>query len=170
MRNSSKRPFFLNRWIDTSADVGGVIGAVCLLTVSFIVTYEVCMRYLFKSPTTWVAELSVYLCMGIGLLGAAYALKSDSHFTIDIFVDRLKPENRRRIKILTNLMGFAYSCVFVYKGIEMVKFSYDMEDISTGMLETPLWIPQLLIPIGGLLLASQFINKLTGEFGKQASG
>lgn len=169
MLNSSKRPFLFNRWIDTSADVGGVIGAVCLLIVALIVTFEVFMRYLFKAPTTWVAEMSVYLCMAIGLLGAAYALKSDSHFTIDIFIDRLRPRNRRRMKILTHLMGLAYAFVFVYKGIEMVKFSYEMEDLSTGMLETPLWIPGLLVPIGGLLLVLQFINKLTDEFSKQIS-
>ena len=167
MQHSPKRPVFFHRWIDTSADVGGVVGAVCLLLVALIVTFEVFMRYVFKAPTTWVAELSVYLCMAIGLLGAAYALKSDSHFTIDIFIDRLRPVNQRRMKILTNLMGLAYAFVFVHKGVEMVKFSYEMEDRSTGMLETPLWIPELLIPIGGLLLVLQFINKLMDEFRKQ---
>lgn len=166
MQDSSQKRFFFNRWIDTSSNVGGVIAAICLLMVALIITFEVFMRYLFKSPTTWVAEMSIYLCMAIGLLGAAYALKSDGHFTIDIFIDRLGPENRKRMKIITNLMGLAYSFVFVYKGVEMVKFSYEMEDISTGMLATPLWIPGLLIPTGGLLLTLQFINKLTDEFTK----
>jgi TRAP-type mannitol/chloroaromatic compound transport system permease small subunit len=48
--------------------------------------------------------------------------------------------------------------------MEMVKFAYDIEDVSTGMLAAPLWIPWLLVPVGGLLLTLQFINKLADDF------
>jgi len=166
METPVKKKFSISRWIDYSSDTGGVIAAVCLMGVTCIVALEVVMRYIFNSPTTWVSEMSVYLCMAIGLLGAAYALKNDSHFSITIVIDRLTAKNRRRMKIVTHLMGLAYSAVFVYKGAAMSWFSYDIEDVSTGLLEVPLWIPWLLVPIGGLLLSLQFINKLADEIKK----
>ncbi len=156
------------KWINQSSYLGGVIAAVCLMTLAIIITYEAIMRYLFNAPTTWVKEISICLSIAIGFLGAAYCLKQDGHFSITIVVDKLKPKNKKALKILTNLMGLLYSIIFVYKGIEMVKFSYDMEDVSSGLLEFPLWIPELLLPCGGLLLALQFVNKLNGEFSSPA--
>ena len=164
MESQPPKKFFLFRFIDFTSDVGGVASAICLLAATLIITYEVFVRYLFSAPTTWVAEISIYLCMALGLLGAAYALKNNSHFSITIVVDRLTAKNRRRLKIFTNLMGIAYSIVFIVKGAEMAKFAWDIKDASTGVLQFPLWIPWSLVPLGGLLLTLQFINKLAEEF------
>jgi C4-dicarboxylate transporter, DctQ subunit len=163
MQTPPDRRFFIFRWIDAISVAGGNVAAVCMLAVTLIITYEVFARYLFSAPTTWVAEISIYLWMALGLLGAAYALKNNTHFSITIVVDRLSAKNRRRLKILTHTMGIAYSLVFLLKGAEMVKFSYDLKDASTGLLQFPLWIPWTLVPLSGLLLTLQFINKLAEE-------
>ena len=164
METPGKRRFFLFRWIDYSSELSGVFGSICLLAVTLIIVYEVFMRYLFNSPTTWVGEMSIYLSMGIGFMGLAYALKDDGHFSIVLLVDRLTPKNRLRLKVFTDFVAMLYCCVFIYKGISMVHFSYIFDDVSTGMMETPLWIPGSLVPLGGLLLALQFVNKLADDF------
>lgn len=163
METANKKKFIIFRWIDSLCVLFGAVGAICLLVTTLIVVLEVFLRYVLNSPTTWVSETSIYLTMAVGLLAAAYALKENMHISITNLTERLSAQNRRRMKILTHLMGIAYSAVFVAKGIEMVKFSYEMEDISTGLMETPLWIPNMFIPIGGLLLLLQFINKLADE-------
>lgn len=160
----NKKKFFIFRWIDYLCVFFGAVGAVCLLVTTLIVVLEVIMRYIFHKPTIWVAETSIYLTMAVGLLTAAFALKENMHFGMTFLSDRLSAGKQRILRVVTHLMGIAYSSVFVVKGIEMVKFSYEFEDISTGLLETPLWIPNLLIPIAGLLLVLQFINKLAEEF------
>jgi C4-dicarboxylate transporter, DctQ subunit len=158
----TKKPLVF-RWIDYACDFGGIFAAVCLLAVTLIITYEVFMRYLFNAPTTWVQEMSIYLCIAIGFMAAAYALKNNSHFSVTLLVDRMTAKNRRRMKIFTCLLGMAYSIIFVLKGYENMKFAYDIGDTSTGLLRAPLWIPWLLVPIGGLLLTLQFINKIAEE-------
>ncbi len=163
METKPKQEFILTRWIDRSSMAGGIIGAFCLLIISVIITYEALMRYAFNAPTTWVKEISIYLCIAIGFLAAANTLKQDGHFSITVLVDKLKPKNRRILKTITILMGILYSGVFVYKGVDMVMFSYEIEEVSSSLLEVPLWIPQLFLPIGAFLLLLQFINKLTTE-------
>ncbi|MBU1168881.1 MAG: TRAP transporter small permease [Proteobacteria bacterium] len=163
METPAKRKFFLFRWIDYSSQVGGILASICLLGVTAIIVYEVIARYLFNAPTTWVGEMSIYLCMAIGFLGLAFGLKSDSHFSISIVTNRLVPKKRILLKIFTDFVGFLYSATFVYKGIEMAKFAYDIEDVSSGMMQVPLWMPWSLVPIGGFLLSLQFINKLAED-------
>jgi len=159
-----KRKNVIMRWIDYTSDTAGVIGAVCMIVLTVIIVFEVIMRYLFNSPTTWVGEMSIYLSMGIGFMALAYALKNDGHFPITYLTDRLTPNTRNRLKVFTDFVGFLYSTTFIFKGYEMAKFAYDMEDVSSGMMEVPLWIPWMLVPLGGLLLAMQFINKLADDF------
>lgn len=163
MGDSSKQKFIVFRWIDATSQAGGILAGICLLILSAIIVFEVFMRYVFNAPTTWVGEISIYLCMAIGFLALAYGLQTNSHFAITNITDRLTPKNRTRLKVFTDFVGFLYSTTFIYKGIEMAKFAYDMEDVSSGMLSIPLWLPWSLVPIGGLLLALQFINKLAED-------
>lgn len=162
--NQKKRSFFLTRWIDYLSDFGGYIAAACLLALALMIGYEVSIRYFTGRPTTWVLEVSVYLSMAVGFLGAAYALKRDSHFSITLFVDRLTENKKRILRIFTNIICIGYSITFIIKGLEMAYVSYVINDVSTGLLAVPLWIPGLLLPIGGLLLALQFFNKLLDQF------
>lgn len=148
------------RIINRLSDIAGIVSACCLLSVSLIVVYEVFMRYAFNSPTTWVGEMSVYLIMATGMLAASYTLRNNSHFTITILTDRLSSANQRRLRVVTDIAGALYCSVFVFKGMELVRFSYEMEDVSSGLLEAPLWVPNLLIPVGGVLLTLQFLNRI----------
>ncbi len=154
---------FLFRWIDTASATGGNIASACMIAVTCIIVFEVIMRYCFNSPTVWVGEMSIYLCMGVGFLSLAYGLKHNVHFSITFLTDRLTDKTRIRLKIFTDFIGMLYSSVFIHKGIEQAWFAYEMEDISSGMMETPLWIPWSFVPIGGFLLTLQFINKLAED-------
>ncbi len=151
------------RWIDSACDLGGIIAAICLAFVTLSICYDVFMRYFFSAPTVWVQEMSIYLCIAIGYLACGYALKNDSHFSITLLVDRMTVANRRRMKIFTHFAGIAYSAVFVIKGYENARFAYDIGDTSSGLMATPLWIPWMLVPIGGLLLGLQFLKKMIEE-------
>ena len=49
--------------------------------------------------------------------------------------------------------------------------SWDFNDISTGNDATPLWIPQLAMAVGGLVLAVAFVDALIEEWrGRRARG
>lgn len=167
METQQQKEFLIQRIINLLSQVGGVMGAICLLVVSVIITYEAFMRYFFNAPTIWVKEISIYLCIAIGFLAAAYTLQKDSHFAITIFVDRLSRTHRRRLRIVTHLIGIIYTSALVYKGIHLVTFSYEMSDVSTSLLEVPLWIPKMLVPVGCSILTLQFVNKLIEEIAQR---
>lgn len=165
METPAKKRFFLFRLIDSICQIGAYISAFLLWVVAVIVTYEVVMRYCFNAPTTWVSESSVYLWIAVGLLGAANTLKNDGHFGITIVVDALSAKNRKRLQVTTKIVGMLYSASFVYYGAQQTYLAYVLEDVSTGLMATPLWIPWMMVPIGGTLLTLQFMNKLADEFG-----
>ncbi|MDC8830137.1 TRAP transporter small permease [Alteromonas gilva] len=150
--------------IDALCKAGAWLAAICLFVLALVVFYEVFIRYTTGHSSSWIKEFSVYLMMAVGFLAAAYALQLNSHFAITFFVDRLSPTNRRRMQISTHLVGFCYALIFVVKGVDMVSFVYAIGDTSTGLLQTPLWLPASLVPISGVLLCLQFLNLCIDSF------
>ena len=144
--------------IDALCKAGAWLAALCLLVLALVVSYEVVVRYTTGVSSSWIQEFSVYLMMAVGFLAAAYALQMNSHFSITFFVDKLSPAKRRRLTITTNAVGLCYSLMFVVKGTDMAMAMYALGDTSTGLMQTPLWLPASLVPISGVLLSLQFLS------------
>lgn len=143
-------------WIHRLNGISGCGAAICVLAAAIIICVEIISRFLFNSPTTWVLEISVYLCIAAGFLGAAYTLQHNAHFSITIVAERFSEKGQRILRLVTSSMAMIYCMVFVWKGCEMVISSHELGLISETLLETPLWIPELVIPLGAILLLFNF--------------
>lgn len=161
----SSHRFAFQYAIDAICKAAAWVAAVCLLILALMVSYEVVVRYTTGQSSGWIQELSVYLMMTVGYLAAAYALQLKSHFSITFVVDRLPRHYRQMLVNTTNLSGLLYSLIFLFKGADMAHFMYQIGDTSTGLLQTPLWIPASLVPLSGLLLSLQFLSQTIDSFG-----
>lgn len=148
--------------IDLVCRGGGAIAAAALLAMIFIVTYEVLMRYVFRSPTVWVHEVSAYLQVVIGMLGAAYALLYDRHVRVDLVLTRLP----RRTRYWLNLVTFSLALIFFFSFLTWLGWTMFYDAIKSGnrsvfsVLRTPFWYTYWLVPAGGLLMCLQLLSRI----------
>jgi TRAP-type C4-dicarboxylate transport system permease small subunit len=148
----------LGPWIERLNSLSGGAAAICIFAIAVIICYEIVSRFLFNAPTTWVLEISVYLSISAGFLGAAYTLQHNAHFSITIITQRLPKRGRRILRLVTTSMALIYCLVFAWKGYQMVVSSHKLGLTSESFLETPLWIPELVVPIGAILLIFNFVR------------
>ena len=128
------------------------LAAAALLASLAAIGYSVVRRYLFNAPVPWTDELVGYLLVACVRLPAADALLGGEHNSVDIVTERLRPAGKR-IAFLLGLTAVAATAVLLLiEGAGMVQFSHQVGLRSNGYLALPLWIPQLLVPIGALLL------------------
>ena len=86
------------------------------------------------------------------MLAAADALFHGEHIAVDIVTERL-PAGAKRIIHKAGLVAVAVmGALLAVSGWDMVEFSWVAGMVSTGYMSVPMWIPQLLVPIGGVLL------------------
>ncbi len=131
---------------------GIALSALTLLVALAAIGYGVAMRYLFNRPIPWVDELVGYLLVAMVMLAAADALRKGEHIAVDIVTERLGRRGRR-VTAAAGLLAVAVCGAFlIEEGWGMVAFSRMIGIVSTGSLAVPIWLPQLLIPIGGALL------------------
>jgi C4-dicarboxylate transporter, DctQ subunit len=140
------------------------LSAIALLASFALVVYSVAMRYFVNQPIPWVDELVGYLLVGIVMLAAADALRRGEHIAVDLVTDRLGYRGRL-ITTFASLVAVAIvGLVFVVGGLDTASFTRMLGIRSTGYLAVPMHWPQLLIPVGGLLLLVAAIGGLIRLF------
>jgi TRAP-type C4-dicarboxylate transport system permease small subunit len=129
----------VNRWI--------VIAMMAVMAT--LVFMNVVSRYIFNHSIIWAEEVSQYLMVWVAFLGAGLALRQGRHVAIEILQDRLPSTARRMTRHLVALLLIVFMGVLIVLGFQFARFAWDQE---TPVLNIPLGIPYMAVPIGALLL------------------
>ena len=140
--------------------VSGVGGALLLLIVMGVTTYEVVMRYIFNSPTTWSLEISVILTLWATFLGIAYTLQQGGHTSVDLVINRLSPRKRKAIRICIYLFMLLFSIFLTWTSLFPAIEAYLINEVTQSYTRTPLFILMIPVPIGGILLILEIVREL----------
>ncbi len=150
--------------------LAGVIAGALVLAVGFMIVYEIIARGVFNSPTEWVTELSTYAVIIAGFLGMGVTYAGGKHIQVDILIMHFSPKVRCWVEFVTCILALYYSYVFVVEGWAMTMLSIAFDNRAPTTLSTPLWIPQISMPIGLAILALQIFGTILHDFHKMTTG
>lgn len=159
-----------DRIVGAVTKLAGVIAGALVLATGFMIVYEIIARGVFNSPTEWVTEVSTYCIIIAGFLGMGVAYAGKKHIQVDIVIMHLSPKVRCWIELVTCLLAIYYSYVFVVEGWGMTMLSIEFDNRAPTTLSTPLWIPQISMPIGLAILCLQLVGTVFHDMRKIASG
>ncbi|MGQ3676045.1 TRAP transporter small permease subunit [Xanthobacter sp. TB0139] len=148
--------------------------AIIIVLMAVAVTYEVVCRYVFGQPTIWVSESSSYMLVAVAFLGAAWTLRVDGHIRMELLAEIGGQRGRMVSDLAMFLVGAAISVALAWTGWNMTLANYNFGWRSSTLMATPLWIPQMLIPIGAVALLLQclvgFLDVLSGRRYQEGNG
>lgn len=139
--------------------LGGFL--VFIMTIMVIsVLWQVFSRYVMQSPSSVTEELSRYLLIWIGILGAAYAAGQQEHLAINLLEEKLNKANKKKLRIFIDLL-IIFFCftVLIIGGGNLVYVNYDLGQ-SSAALEIPLYIVYLVVPLSGILIIIYKVNEI----------
>jgi len=143
---------------DRTLDIMAFFAGVLLLFAVASVGVGIVMRSL-GNPLGWVFEVSSYILLYVTFLVAAWTLRLEGHVHIDIVINQLKPRTQSVFHIITSAIGVLIALALTWYG---AKVTYDFllsGHFTPSVLEPPKWIFLIIIPIGSLALAIQFIRR-----------
>ena len=100
---------------------------------------------------------------GAGFLALAHTLKRGEHIRVTLIVNALKGRPRKSIEVLALAIGTLLAVLFAYYSVRLAWQSHEFSDISTGNDATPLWIPQLTMALGAVVMAIACADELVLE-------
>jgi TRAP-type transport system small permease protein len=134
-----------------------MVGTVAVLIVP--VTLQILSRYTGLIPSyIWTEELSRFLFIWMVMLGAMIGIREHAHFEVDVWPE-LSRKGNAVLRILSHLCVLAFALVFVWWGIEFVRFGWDQ---LSELAELPMpWI-FVAWPLAGatwlLFLGESFVD------------
>lgn len=125
---------------------------IALFGMMILGTADVAGRYLLNMPITGTLEIFEILLPVLILLSLADTQSTDGHLTagvIDYF--RLKPETRTKILFGVQVLLFCLFLLILWRGVGASMLTLRYHRLISN-IEVPLWIPQLVVPLGALVM------------------
>lgn len=150
------------RTIDRITEVVGHAVALLLVPLVLANTIEVFMRYLWRQPTIWAADVTVMSFGALFMLGAAYALRQGAHVRTDMLWDRFSDRTKGVIdSIAFTVFFFPTMVILLDLSLEEFLYAWEMDERSNlAVWQPPLWPLRGVIPLTALLLMLQGVSEL----------
>ena len=104
-----------------------------------------------------------YLMAATGFLALAHTLKRGEHIRVTLVINALRGTSRKALEVWALVVALLLAMLFAYYSCRLAWQSYTFHDISTSNDATPLWIPQLSMAWGTVVLAIAFLDELVLE-------
>jgi TRAP-type C4-dicarboxylate transport system permease small subunit len=149
----------MRKALDTLYDTAAWAAAAMLVLTLLMVVLGMVDRYVpinFRGTDMYAG----YYMAGAGFLALAHTLKKGEHIRVTLLINALHGKARQGLEVWCLCAAVFLSGLFCYYSIRLAYQSWDFHDISTGNDATPLWIPQIGMALGTLVLLIAFVDEL----------
>ena len=153
----------MRRFLDSLYDAAGYLAALFLLATLVMVLTGIAGRLLgFHVPGT--DSYAGYSMAGCGFLALAHTLKRGEHIRVTLILEHVGAKAQRALELAALATAVLLAALFAFYSVRLAFQSWQFNDISTGNDATPLWIPQLAMAAGTLVLTIAFVDELVLEW------
>ncbi len=133
-----------------------------ILVLTFGISYEVLVRYMFRAPTTWAFDFSYINYGALFLMCGAYALARNGHVRADVFYRFWKPRTQARFDLVLYIIFFLPAVLaLIYSGWNYAAASIRFKEVSIfSPAGVPVFPLKTLIPATGVFLLLQGIAEI----------
>jgi len=148
----------MRRFLDFLYDASAWLAAVAMVGILVMVLLSIVGRQLnFNIPGT--DAYAGYAMAAAGFLALAHTLKRNEHIRVTLILGRLTGRARHGLEMWALTAAVLLAGLFAVYSVRLSWVSWSIHDISTGNDATPLWIPQVTMAIGTLVLLVAFIDE-----------
>jgi TRAP-type C4-dicarboxylate transport system permease small subunit len=152
----------VRRFLDALYDGAAALAAVFMVLLLVMVLLSILGRQLhFHLPGT--DAYAGYMMAAAGFLALAHTLKRGEHIRVTLLLAALRGKARQALEVWALAAATALAALSAWYSCRLAWQSHQFHDISTSNDATPLWIPQLGMALGSVILLVAFVDELVLE-------
>jgi TRAP-type C4-dicarboxylate transport system permease small subunit len=97
-------------------------------------------------------ELSAWFCAAVAYLGLAHTFKTGDLVRVGLWVEGLKEQTRQRAEIGVLVVTAIIAGYFAWYCADLIWDSWRYRERAQGVISIPIWIPQLGLAAGAVIL------------------
>jgi TRAP-type C4-dicarboxylate transport system permease small subunit len=148
----------MRRILDFIYDAAAWLGALAMIGVLLAVLASIVSRQLgINVPGT--DAYAGYSMAAAGFLALAHTLKHNEHIRVTLILGRLQGKAKHRLEMWALTAAVFLAGLFAFYSVRLAWQSHVINDVSTGNDATPLWIPQIGMAVGTVVLLIAFMDE-----------
>jgi TRAP-type C4-dicarboxylate transport system permease small subunit len=104
-----------------------------------------------------------YAMAASGFLALAHTFKRGEHIRVSLLLQAASPRVKRLMEIWSLFAASLLAGTLAFYAVRLTYQSWDFHDVSTGNDATPLWIPQIGMAAGAIVLFIALLDDLVLE-------
>ena len=122
-----------------------LVATVAILIVPVVL--QMISRFTDLIPSyIWTEELSRFLLIWMIMIGSMIGVREGTHFDVDVWPE-LSPKPNAALRIVSQLFMLVFALVFVFWGVEFVRFGWNQ---NSELAELPMTFIFIAWPLTGL--------------------
>lgn len=117
-------------------------------------------------------DFTAWSLAAMGFLALAHTFKSAELIRMGLVIERLQGTSRRIFELIALSIGAIIVAFMAWSSVTMTYDSWLLNDLSSGVISVPLWIPQLGFSVGSVIfliaVLDELYNVATGGFPRYA--
>jgi len=140
----------LRRFLDRLYAAGGALAAFCLASIALVMLAQAGMREL-GMLLRGADDIVGWLCAASAFLALGSTFRHGELVRVGLLIDRRAPQRRRHAEILALGAAVLVTGYILWAAANFVYESWKFEEVAQGLIQLPIWIPQMSFVLGALL-------------------
>jgi TRAP-type C4-dicarboxylate transport system permease small subunit len=153
----------MRRTLDALYTAAALMGAGFIVAIGALMTAQVVGREL-GMQVKGADDLTAWSVVAAGFLPLAHTYRHAGHIRVSILIEMSKGRLRRIMELAVMCTALFFVGFLTWSGFDMIRDSIRFDDMSQGMITIPIWIPQISIPIGSLILCIAILDDIVAMF------
>jgi TRAP-type transport system small permease protein len=147
-------------WLDNLIRASSHLAKAALFGIVLLITTDVLLRNTINVSILISDEVSGYLMVSMVFFGAGHSLRTGSFLRIEFILVALPERVKASVNIIFDVLALAVSFTLFYELVALVFSTWERKMYAATLIQTPLWIPQLAMPLGSAILICALLLNL----------
>ena len=152
----------MRRFLDRLYAASGALAGVCLAGIAVVMLLQAGMRslgLLLRGGDDMVA----WLCAASAFLALASTFRNGEHVRVSLLLTALPARARRHAETGCLVAALLVSLYIAWAVAAFVLESWKFGELAQGLIQIPIWIPQLSLVLGAALFAVAVADDLAAH-------
>lgn len=147
----------MRKLLDRLYDAAGYLAAFFMVGILAMVLASVLGR-MFGFNLRGSDAYAGYAMAAASFLALAHTFRRGEHIRVSLLLDRFGGRLRRPLELWSHAAGTFFCAALAWFSVRLVWQSRAFNDVSQGNDATPLWIPQVAMAVGAVILLVALVD------------
>jgi TRAP-type C4-dicarboxylate transport system permease small subunit len=149
----------VRRFLDRLYAAAAVLAAVCLASIAAVMLLQAGMREL-SLPFPGADDIVSWLCAASAFLALGHTFRRGELVRVSLVLTHLGPGARRRAESACLISAAIVTGYAAWAITKFVYESWQFKELAQGLIQIPIWMPQMSLVAGSVILFIAVIDEL----------